>query len=160
MFLSTKKYPHSLGLSAAVRNWRTSSHCRHIHGYSYAFEFRFGALDLDAHNWVVDFGSMKPVREWLQNNFDHRLFIATDDPELATFRDLQERDLCNLNIWPMVGCEGFAISAFGFCKKYLERAGMAPRAALYEVQVWEHEANSAIYSEPEALEQLRASIEG
>ena len=147
MYHSTKKYPHALGLSAAFRQWRATSHCNVIHGYALAFEFAFVAHDLDAHNWVMDFGSMKPVATWLKENFDHRLIVSTDDPELDTFKMLHEKKLANINIMPGVGCEMFATHAFGFCRSYIERAGFAPRVHLSRCTVWEHEANSASYSE-------------
>lgn len=154
MYHSTKKYPHSLGLSAAFRQWRASSHCRWMHGYPLAFEFAFSAIDLDAHNWVVDFGSMKPVAEWLKTNFDHRLIIASDDPMLPVFKELHEKDLANINVMPGVGCEMFATHAFGFCKRYIKLAGMSPRVHLDRVTVWEHEANSASYSEPHGFAEV------
>ena len=45
-FLSSKKYGHERGLSAAFRQWRAVSHCRFMHGYSLEFEFVFGVLAL------------------------------------------------------------------------------------------------------------------
>lgn len=148
MYHSRKFYPHSLGLSAAFRQWRATSHCNQIHGYALAFLFEFVADDLDAHNWVMDFGSMKPVKEWLQHNFDHRLCVASDDPNLDTFKTLHQMGIANINILPAVGCEMFSLQAYGFCKRYIERSGFAPRIHLGMVTTFEHEANSASYSEP------------
>lgn len=147
MYHSRKFYPHSLGLSASFRQWRATSHCNQIHGYALAFLFEFTSNELDAHNWVMDFGSMKPVKQWLQETFDHRLMVATDDPELETFKLLHEKRMANINLVPGTGCEMFATQAFGFCKRYLKLCGQAPRVHLGMVTVFEHEGNSASYSE-------------
>ncbi len=61
-YYSTKTWGHNMGLSAAFRQWRADSHCRLIHGYSLAITLKFAAGDLDARNWVVDFGSLKTLK--------------------------------------------------------------------------------------------------
>ena len=76
---SSKKYGHERGLSAAFRQWKADSHCKHIHGYSLEFEFKFGANELDERNWVVDFGGLKELEKWLRNHFDHKTLVASDD---------------------------------------------------------------------------------
>ena len=45
MFMVTKHYPHSLGLSACFRQPRADSHCNQLHGYPLAFTFKFAAED-------------------------------------------------------------------------------------------------------------------
>ena len=84
-YFSSKKYGHERGLSAAFRQWKADSHCKYIHGYSLEFEFKFGANELDERNWVVDFGGLKELENWLRNHFDHKTLVASDDPELAKF---------------------------------------------------------------------------
>jgi 6-pyruvoyltetrahydropterin/6-carboxytetrahydropterin synthase len=147
-FYSSKHYPHSLGLSACFRQWKAESHCNQLHGYSLAFTFYFACDDLDYRNWCMDFGSMKPVKEWLVSTFDHRLMVATDDPMLEVFNDLHRLRAANVNIVPATGCEAFATQAFGFCKKYLSIAGVAPRVQVIGVWCAEHEGNGAGYGEP------------
>jgi len=151
VYHSSKYYPHSLGLSACFRQWRADSHCAQLHGYPLAFKYDFCTPDLDKHNWVMDFGSMKPVKQWLQETFDHRLMVATDDPELETFQLLHEKRIANINVVPATGCEMFALQAFGFCKRYLSLCGQSPRIHLSQVTVFEHEGNSASYSEPHSF---------
>ena len=87
-FLSSKKYGHERGLSAAFRQWRAGSHCRFMHGYSLEFEFVFGTHELDENNWVVDFGSLKNLETWLRLNFDHRTLVASDDPMYSFFEEM------------------------------------------------------------------------
>ena len=79
-FRSTKTYGHEIGLSACFRQWRAESHCRLLHGYALAVKFVFESEELDVRNWVVDFGSLKTLKGWLEDTFDHTLLVANDDP--------------------------------------------------------------------------------
>ena len=63
MFSSTKII--ELG-SCAFRQPQATSHCRFVHGYRLVGKFWFGANELDENNWVVDFGSLKHLKNILQ----------------------------------------------------------------------------------------------
>ena len=141
-YYSTKTYDHNEGLSCAFRQWRAKdSHCRWIHGYALAVKFTFGCKELDDRNWVQDFGGLKEIKAWLKQNFDHTLCIAEDDPELETFKGLEDLDLVDLNIMPAVGCEKFAEYIYNHVSKIVDD----DRKWLESVEVREHGANSAIY---------------
>ena len=86
-FLSTKTYGHNIGLSAVFRQPNAHSHCKFLHGYSLGFKFVFGCGELDERNWVVDFGSLKPLKQWLEKKFDHKLVLALDDPMMMHFNN-------------------------------------------------------------------------
>ena len=49
-YYSTKTYGNERGLSCAFRQWRATSHCNQIHGYSLGFRFIFEADELDDRN--------------------------------------------------------------------------------------------------------------
>ena len=141
-FYSTKTYDHNEGLSCAFRQWRAKdSHCRWVHGYALAVKFTFGAKELDDRNWVQDFGGLKEIKSWLKQNFDHTTCIAEDDPELDTFRGLEDLDLIDLNVLPGVGCEKFAEYIYNHVSKIIDD----DNKWLESVEVREHGANSAIY---------------
>jgi 6-pyruvoyltetrahydropterin/6-carboxytetrahydropterin synthase len=145
-YRSTKTFDHSLGLSAAFRQWRADSHCRFLHGYALRIRIEFEAFSLDARNWVVDFGSMKSLRAMLEAQFDHKTVVAEDDPQLAWFREAEQRGLCQLVVVPSVGCERFAEMVYGAAEVWLEANGYAPRCRVALVEVSEHGGNSAIYT--------------
>lgn len=105
-YVSTKEYSH-LG-PVAYRQWRADSHCRLIHGYALSFRFGFEAYDLDARNWVVDYGSLRPLKGLLEEWFDHTLLVAEDDPDLDAFKMLEERGLAKIIMVDKTGCEGLA----------------------------------------------------
>lgn len=143
-FISTKTYTHNTGLSCTFRQWRAHSHCRHLHGYALQVKFTFGASELDANNWVVDFGGLKELKGWLEEWFDHTTLVAQDDPKLEHMQELDKLGVICLRIVPSTGCESFAAIILDYAEQWLIDAGFAPRCFLVSVEVAEHGGNSAI----------------
>ena len=146
MFRSTKTFGHELGLSAAFRQWRAESHCRLIHGYALAVRIEFEADELDVRNWVVDFGSLKSLKRLLEDTFDHKLLVAWDDPKGEELQRLGDLGLADVVWVEATGCEAFAKLIFECTEIWLKDNGYAPRCRVASVEVREHGANSAIYS--------------
>lgn len=146
MFISTKTYGHEIGLSACFRQWRADSHCRFLHGYALSVKLEFEAEQLDLRNWVVDFGSLKSFKQQLEDTFDHKTLVASDDPELEALKRLEARGLAQIVEVPATGCEAFASLIFKCAELWLKDAGYAPRVRMRSVEVREHGANSAIYT--------------
>ena len=143
-YASTKTYGHEVGLSACFRQWRAQSHCRLLHGYALAVRFEFEADELDARHWVVDFGSLKTLKGWLEATFDHKTLVAEDDPLLPLMREMAAAGLCEVVVVPATGCEAFVRLIFAAAEDWLARNGYAPRVRLASVEVREHGANSAV----------------
>lgn len=143
-YYSTKTFGNDRGLSCAFRQWRATSHCNQIHGYSLGFRFLFEADKLDDRNWVYDFGNTKWIKMYLEEAFDHTTAVAADDPHLNLFRAMDDAGVLTLRIFSAVGCEKFAEIVY---------ADIAPQVAdetqnrvrLKSVEVFEHGSNSAIY---------------
>tara|TARA_E500000081_G_scaffold124281_1_gene130316 strand:+ start:394 stop:837 length:444 start_codon:yes stop_codon:yes gene_type:complete len=145
MHYSTKKYGHNVGLSAVFRQPNADhSHCSLLHGYSLAFTFTFACEELDNKNWVVDFGGLKELKNWLEENFDHKLVLDKMDPYLADFYDLQHKGLAEVVVMNGVGAEKFAEHAFNFADELVVTMTDG-RCCCVKVEVAEHGANSAIY---------------
>ena len=143
---STKTYGHNIGLSAVFRQPHADhSHCKYLHGYSLAFKFVFSASELDHRNWVQDFGGLKPLKQWLEDTFDHKVVLDHDDPEMETFELLQQRGLAELTLLDGVGVEKFAEHAWNFANNLVQEMTNG-RCRCVEVECAEHGANSAIYS--------------
>ena len=144
-FLSTKTYNHNVGLSCCFRQWRAKdSHCQYLHGYSISVRFNFKSEELDDRHWVYDFGDLKDVKKFLQDTFDHKTVIAEDDPELETFKMLDEKKLIQLIVLPGVGCEKFAEYIYNKINPIITLK-TNDRVKILSVEVREHGANSAIY---------------
>ena len=149
-WLVTKTYDHNLGLSACFRQWRADSHCRFLHGYALAFQFVFACDTLDSRNWVVDFGSLKPLKKFLEETFDHKLLVAEDDPQLDELSALAGLGLADVMVLPGVGCEKFAEFAWDHGNALLshirsEKDKRARDVNLISVECSEHAGNSATY---------------
>jgi 6-pyruvoyltetrahydropterin/6-carboxytetrahydropterin synthase len=174
-YLSTKTYGNDRGLSCCFRQWRsTHSHCSLLHGYSIGIKLIFESETLDDRNWVMDFGGLKAFKEWSEYMFDHTLVIAEDDPHRAMFEKMAELGLqdqggvCDVRIVEGVGCEKFAELAYKTMENILKafQAGNAwflvaqdgntvkefkcrypvgQGVKLRSVEVFEHNANSAVY---------------
>jgi len=98
--------------------------------------------ELDETNWVVDFGGLKEVKQYLEQNFDHKTLIAKDDPERDYFLNGYGRRVMDVILVDAVGCEAFAQQIFRWVSTYIQVK--FPHASLYEVEVREHSGNSAI----------------
>jgi len=160
-FYSTKKYGTDRGLSCTFRQWRaTHSHCSQLHGYSIGIKLIFESETLDDRNWVLDFGGLKLFKEWSESMFDHTTLIAFDDPHLVVFEELNNiaggydnRGVIDLRIVDGVGCEMFAKMCYDKMAKILEgmkknthsRYPVGASVRLVSAEVFEHDANSAIY---------------
>ena len=141
-FYSGKTYTHATGHSCAFRQWRADSHCNLIHGYALQFEFTFGCDELDERNWAVDFGGLKPLKEWLKHMFDHTYLVARDDPEMETVQMLNDKGLIDMRVVDATGCERFAEMAFDEANEIVKVISNG-RCWVQKVTVKEHDANSA-----------------
>lgn len=160
-FYSTKTYGNDRGLSCCFRQWRaTHSHCSLLHGYSIGIKLIFESDTLDSRNWVMDFGGLKLFKDWAEHMFDHTTVIAEDDPERETFERLNQigggyndQGIIDLRIVEGVGCEMFAKLCYDKMSELLEemkqnkhsRYPVNGNVRLVSAEVFEHDANSAIY---------------
>ncbi len=142
---STKEYIDAF--PCAYRQWRADSHCNQIHGYAFSMRFFFGSDTLDVRNWVTDYGSLKPLKQFLEGQFDHTLLVAEDDPELEYYNQLQSKKLAKLTILPALGCEKLADQIYKYVNGVfipdVFGTGEAERIWCYRVEVRETSSNMA-----------------
>jgi 6-pyruvoyltetrahydropterin/6-carboxytetrahydropterin synthase len=141
-----KTYGHQEGWACTFRQHKATSHCRFIHGYALAFELTFECSDLDSRGWCIDFGDLKPIKNWLQDMFDHKTLVAEDDPELSRLTEMAARGLIDMMVVPATGCEKFAELVYNRVIAYLAETSYYPRVDLVSVKVAEHPGNGAICS--------------
>jgi 6-pyruvoyltetrahydropterin/6-carboxytetrahydropterin synthase len=144
IYMSSKTYTHSVGLSCCFRQWRAEhSHCHFLHGYALKVELIWEG-DLDDKNWVKDFGSLGHVKRFLEATFDHKTIVAKDDPYLGEFQKLHGMGMLDMIQLDDVGAEKFAEYIFETVQFMFEGSGDKNQPKLLSVQVWEHEGNSAM----------------
>lgn len=160
MYYSTKHYEQEFPV--AYRQWRADRKsgkpdgtpysgneipgCNAIHGYALSFTFFFRCETVDARNWVVDYGSLRPLKEFLKENFDHTLLLAVDDPHYETIKALGTLGLAKVVEVEATGCE--ALSKFlvdytneMFLPIHYPNSGIE----CYKVEVRETPSNMAFY---------------
>lgn len=140
-YLSTKRFT---GFPCTHRQWKADSHCKYVHGYSREFYFEFAASSLTKEGWVVDFGGLKELKLWLDHMFDHTFLVSHDDPELATFQELDKRGVIQLRLMPNAGMEGTAKFVYEHVNEMIKKATHG-RAWVTKVEARENEKNSAVY---------------
>ena len=118
-----------------------------IHGYSFSMKFYFGTNDLDVRNWAMDYGGLKELKKILEDQFDHTLLVAQDDPELETFKLLESKKLAKLTILPRLGCEGLSDMLYKYVNGVyipdLLGRGESDRLWCFRVDVRETQSNMA-----------------
>ena len=139
---STKTYRN---FPCAHRQWKHDGHCAYIHGYSREYTFYFEADSLDKHGWVVGFGDLKKLKDYLVHMYDHTLLILEDDPELPLFKELDEKGLCDLRIVPDVSLEGSAKTVLTKANEILSEL-TGGRARCFKAEARENDKNSGIYT--------------
>jgi len=167
MYISTKSYGPEEGFAIAYRQWRADrksgkadgevyTHdeipgCSALHGYAMSFHFEFSCRTLDARNWVVDFGALRPLKDFLKETFDHTVLVAEDDPHLAEYEHLRDIGLLKLVGVENTGCE--ALAKFlcdyvneGFLPEHYRSADQDIFCSMVEVR--ETPSNSARYINP------------
>jgi 6-pyruvoyltetrahydropterin/6-carboxytetrahydropterin synthase len=111
-YTSTKEFHDSF--PCAYRQWKASDKpngkpgCNKIHGYSFSMKFYFGTDELDARDWVADYGGLRELKEILESQFDHTLLVSSSDPHLDWYKEAEARGIAKLTILPKLGCEGIA----------------------------------------------------
>jgi 6-pyruvoyltetrahydropterin/6-carboxytetrahydropterin synthase len=127
----------------AHRQHHHDGHCALIHGHNWAFTLTFGCHEADANGFVVDFGKLKFLKQWIEQHLDHACVFNESDP-------LREQIVASCPVaWkvylvPSCSCEGLAQHLFKVFDK-LVREQTAERAFLVSVEVVEDSKNSATF---------------
>ena len=142
-YISTKTY-NQIG-PVAYRQWRADSHCNLLHGYALSFHLEFECDTLDARNWCMDFGGLKPLKDLLEDWFDHTLLVAQDDPMREHLLNLGKLKLAKITEVEKTGCEGIADFLYEYINTiFLKDYGEKDRVWCSKVEVRETDANMAM----------------
>ena len=144
-YTSTKEYVEAF--PCAYRQWKADSHCNQIHGYSFTIKLYFGGDDLDVRNWIIDYGSLRPLKEQLEEWFDHRLLVASSDPHYDDIMKLQKLGIAKITEVEHTGCEAIADFIYKFVNGiFMEQTygkDVADKVWCYKVSVRETQSNMA-----------------
>lgn len=140
MYTCSKTYSN---IPFAHRQHRHPGHCGFVHGHNWEFTFTFGCETLDEKGFVVDFGELKFIRQWLKEELDHAFAYNRDDGETAR---LLKAFPGLFKACPVHCCsaEGLAKHAFDTVVPLL-RGQHGDRVFLVAVKVAEDSKNTAEY---------------
>ncbi len=141
--VSTKTYGDERGYPVAYRQHLADSHCNLNHGYNMKFHFEFECCDLDERNWCVDYGSLRSLRDALDDWFDHKTLVSESDPKREIFETLADEKLASLTFVEATGCEALARFLWDWMQFWLIDNGYSPRVRMRRVEVRETAANMA-----------------
>lgn len=153
---STKVYKN---LPCAHAQWfdqnsdGTPGHCAQVHGYDRSVEFTFTG-EVDDHGWIVPFGGLKPVKEFLEYYFDHVTVLPADDPRLEQLRGSDHIEanglLGTLRVLPSgVSMEMSSVFIWEHVNHYIYKITNG-RCYVEQVRVYEHDRNDAMCEVDEA----------
>ena len=116
--------------------------CAKWHGYDRSVHFEFTG-DVDIHGWIVGFGDLKPVREFLEYYFDHTALAGADDPRLEQIYQAHIDGLVDLRVMPYgVSMEMSALFIWEQVNPFIYDLTEG-RVYVSKVECREHEKNSA-----------------
>jgi 6-pyruvoyltetrahydropterin/6-carboxytetrahydropterin synthase len=95
----------------AHRQHLHTGHCSLIHGHNWAFGFEFRCTELAATGFVIDFGELGFIKEFLTECFDHTLVLNQSDPNKDYLLDMltkQPQPLARILVVENCSCEGLA----------------------------------------------------
>lgn len=118
-------------------------HCRFIHGHNWSFEFVFGSVETDENDFVIDFGKMGFLKNYV-DSFDHALVLSERDPDAEDLESFLD-SYAQIMLLPSTSCEGIARWLFQQVKPIVSE--FFPRVRLLQVEVSEDSKNKAVYSE-------------
>jgi len=124
----------------AHRQHLHAGHCAHVHGHSWTISLTFACREPDRHGFVVDFGGLRFLREWIDTHLDHAFVVSADDPELAWFRSKEGR-VFKLLVVESAAAEGIARHLHAVLDP-LVRQNTGGRAWIAELELHEDSRNA------------------
>ena len=119
--------------------------CSRLHGHSWAITLTFGAKELDDNGFVIDFGDLHFIRDWIDQNLDHATALKKSDPMRAEFEKLEQMGLLKILWVDSASCEGIAQSLYHTFQPMIEQKTKG-RVRIQSLHLEEDSKNSATYS--------------
>lgn len=129
----------------AHRQHRHAGHCAYIHGHNWTITLTFACKQLDSSGFVVDFGQLKYIKDWIACHLDHACLLNEDDPHRADLVS-QKASLFKFYILPCCSSEGIAQHLFQIFNSMVQ-SHTQQRVWLNQVDIKEDSKNSASYKE-------------
>lgn len=131
----------------AHRQHLHDGHCAYVHGHNWGIELVFQCNELDANGFVIDFGKLGEIKNWINDNLDHAILLNKDDPESTNIVNSCPKAF-KVYLVDNCSCEGLAVHLYAVFEK-LTKELTRDRVSIREITISEDSKNSATYH-PEA----------
>ena len=118
--------------------------CSRLHGHSWAITLTFEAKEMDDNGFVIDFGDLHFLRDWIDANLDHATALKEDDPMRTSARNLRNRGPKILWV-QSASCEGIAQFLYHTFQPMIEQKTNG-RVRIQSLHLEEDSKNSATYT--------------
>jgi len=138
-FTSTKLFD---GYSACFRQWKADgTHCRFLHSYIIKFKLTF-LNDIECIFESYPHFELF-LHSWFKNTFEHKTFVAKDDPYLDKFKQMEDDGIIQLIVLESVGCERFSEYVYNQLQPIIDKYNL--NVVIKSVETFEHDKNSALF---------------
>ena len=128
----------------AHRQHTHDGHCAFVHGHNWSIELTFACSKTDANGFVVDFGKLKYLKNWIIEHLDHACLFSENDSEAS--RILKNfGHLFKPYILPNCSCEGIAKHLHEVFDRMV-RQETNNRVWITTIEITEDAKNSATYT--------------
>lgn len=119
--------------------------CSKIHGHNWSITIEFEAKVLDANGFVVDFGKLKYLKAFIDNQLDHACLFAKDDTQVQALAESNFAPLFKIVWVDNASCEGIALYLYQqFSDLLKEREG--DRVWIHSLRLDEDDKNGVTYT--------------
>lgn len=128
----------------AHRQHKHAGHCRFIHGHSWSIRVTFACTTLDEHGFVIDFGNLGYLRDWIDQHLDHAIMLSHDDAQAKALVE-SAPELFKVFWIENASCEGLSQAVYEAFNAMVQQHE-AGRVHITEIQVWEDPRNATRYT--------------
>jgi 6-pyruvoyltetrahydropterin/6-carboxytetrahydropterin synthase len=127
----------------AHRQHTHDGHCSFVHGHNWGIEIVFGCRELDSNGFVMDFGKLRCLRDWIDENLDHAILLNRLDPERE---NILNSCVSAFKSYLIDNCssEGLASHLYDVFSDLISKETLN-RVFIVEITVFEDSKNSATY---------------
>lgn len=140
MLTCTKSYRD---IPFAHRQHKHDGHCAFIHGHNWSITLTFACNQTDESGFVVDFGKLKDIKNWIDQHLDHACLFNEDDPLLKSLIS-EHNGLFKPYVLPNCSSEGIAQHLYTIFEPMIHTLTHR-RAWITSIEVQEDSKNSARY---------------
>lgn len=115
-----------------------------IHGHNWGITITFGCHTTDASGFVVDFGELHYIRDWIDIHLDHACLFNADDPWQGRITQAAP-EAFKTYILPNCSSEGIAQHLFEVFDPMVKQE-THNRAFIIQIEIFEDSKNSATYT--------------